>query len=481
MDLADFLSLMRRRWFVVLAVGLAGVAVGVVYTLVATPKYVAVAELLVSTTGGTSTADLAQGSEYAQQQAANYALVATKEVVLDPVIHSQHLDMTVDELSREVSASASLDSSLVSVSVEDSSPSRSAAIANAVTDSLAELVGELGPTGRDAGVDVRLTTVQRATTPVLPSSPKVNLIGGTGFIVGIIAGLAFVVLKEMMGAKIRSPEQINQLFDLPVLGSIGFDRRALSSPVLVDEKSWSMRGEAFRKLRTNLRFLRAGSANNVFVVTSSVPGEGKTSTCVNLAQTLAASGRSVVLVECDLRKPSLGQYLDQEDSVGLTTILADDRSLESSLQEWVAGGFSVLFAGEVPPNPSELLDSDATQMVLEELQDSFDVVLIDTPPVLSVTDATVLAGRYGGAILVTACGRVGVRDLGTAVETLRMSGTHVLGVVANFTSVPRRDRYRSAYSSQAVPVKQNHGVSDPDANGARRGRTRGMVEQGLAD
>lgn len=446
MDSRSFWLLLRRRWMVVVAVGLLGVILGSAYAITATPQYVAESELFVATVGADNTADLAQGSTYSQQQARNYAVVATRQAVLEPVISSLGLDLSVNQLSGMVSASVPLNTSLISISVTDTSPTRASAIANGVATSLTKVVTGLVPKRSDGTSPVRLETVQNATTPAHPSAPNAKLAVLFGLLAGLVAGIGLILIAELVGAKIRTPDQVTELFGVPLLGSIAYDREAVSRPIVTQERGLSLRGEEFRQIRTNLHFVHAGDAKKIFVLTSSVPNEGKSSTTVNLAATLAASGSSVVVVEADLRNPSIGRYLDMEDSIGFTTVLAGDVTLDDALQPWGPDGLQVLMAGQVPPNPSELLGSEHARELVEELRQRFDIVIIDTPPLLPVTDAAIVARMYGGAIIVVGCGRVEVRDLRKTVEALSASGSPILGAIVNLAPITHKERYQRAYA-----------------------------------
>jgi capsular exopolysaccharide synthesis family protein len=262
---------------------------------------------------------------------------------------------------------------------------------------------------------------------------------------GLVVGLGFIILRELTSAKIRTADQLKQL-GLTLLGTIVYDRGSANNP-LVSQRGFSpVRAEEFKQVRTSLRFLQADERHKVFVVTSAIPGEGKSVTAANLAITLAASGSAVCLVEADLRKPSLSNYFDLEGAVGLTTVLAHDSDVDDALQPWGNDRLQILLSGRIPPNPSELLSSAHAQQVFATLRDRFDVVVIDCPPLLPVTDAAILARYFGGAVLVVGSGRVEARELRKAMETLKAAGTPVLGAILNLAPARILGRFRAAYS-----------------------------------
>jgi receptor protein-tyrosine kinase len=187
-------------------------------------------------------------------------------------------------------------------------------------------------------------------------------------------------------------------------------------------------------MRTNLQFLSVDDPPRVIVVTSSAPSEGKSTTAINLALSLAEAENSVVLVDGDLRRPTVSKYLDLVSAVGFSTVLSGAVPLSDVLQDTKFPRLTVLAAGATPPNPSELLGSHAAKRTLEELRSRFDFVIVDSPPLLAVTDAAVLATNADGALVMTRFGETKHEQLAHAVRSLRDAGANVLGAV--FTLVP---------------------------------------------
>jgi len=456
MDQRAVWVLLRSRWPLILAIALLGPLAGAAYSLLTTPSYTATSELFVATVDSDNSSDLAQGSDYSQQQARNYSVVASRDVVLSPVIKALDLHTSSAQLARQISVTVPLNTSLISIAVSDESPVEAARIANSTASSLNTVVGHLVPKRSDGTSPVRLEVVQSAVVPSHPTSPNTKLAIIVGFVIALLLGTALVLLRELAGAKVRTPEQLRQLFAFPDLGKVVYDR-GTSQHTVAEVASGSLRAESYRQIRTNLRFLHADLTHKVFVVSSSVPGEGKTTTSINIAATLAAAGSRVVLVEADLRRPTVASYLDLEGTVGLTTVLAGQISLEDALQTWGPDGLHVLLAGQIPPNPSELLASDHAARVFDRLRGQFDVVIIDCPPIAPVTDATLLAALFGGVVLVVGCGRVEVRELRRSAETLSATGSPVLGTISNFAPQTRKERYLGAYGAYAQPSPKETG------------------------
>ena len=192
--------------------------------------------------------------------------------------------------------------------------------------------------------------------------------------------------------------------------------------------------EAYKSLRTNLEFLSTSGNCKTILITSSVPEEGKSNVALNLAMTLTASGNRVVLVDCDLRKATISRYLRiPRNHTGLTNVITskDEGALAAALVRVKDSGITVLTAGTIPPNPTELLSTPMTEKIFASLQKAFDYVIIDTPPVSVVTDAAVLCGIADGVLLVVRPGVTTIQSAQLSKKNLEAVNAHILGVVMN--------------------------------------------------
>jgi capsular exopolysaccharide synthesis family protein len=219
----------------------------------------------------------------------------------------------------------------------------------------------------------------------------------------------------------------------------------------VHEDAQSPRSEAFRQLRTNLQFVDVDRPRKVILVTSSMPGEGKTTTLLNLAIALASAGTRVLVIDADLRRPKASDLLGLDRTVGLTSVLAGRVRPEQVIQPWGGGVFDVLAGGPLPPNPSELLASNHMHVLLAELRERYDTILIDAPPLLPVTDAAAVAPATDGAILICSFKKTTRSQVESAVQALSAVSAPLLGTVFNMvpSSGPRAyAQYNSYYRSQ---------------------------------
>ena len=200
--------------------------------------------------------------------------------------------------------------------------------------------------------------------------------------------------------------------------------------------------EAFRTLRTNLQFASVDKELRSILVTSAEPGARKSSTLANLAVTMAQAEKRVILVDCDLRKPSLHELFGLENEIGLVTMMLKDKALENPpLQETGVSGLWFLASGPLPPRPSDLLGSKRMERIIEILQDKADILLFDAPPVLAVTDASILATKIDGVLLVTSAGRTKREQVKDAMAQLERVNAHIVGTVLNNVEVSGRRGY----------------------------------------
>lgn len=276
---------------------------------------------------------------------------------------------------------------------------------------------------------VKIETIEPAVAPTSPSSPRTDFNVVLGLLTGLLVGIAAAVLRSVLDTRVRGSKDIESVTDKPILGGISVDPAVKKRPLIVHVEPHTQQAELYRALRTNLQFVNLASTSRCFVITSSVPGEGKTITASNLGIVLAEAGSSVALVDGDLRLPRIAQTMGLEGVVGLTDVLIGRAELHDVLQPWGRGSLYVLPAGQVPPNPSELLGSGAMVSLLESLSQTFDYVLIDAPPLLPVTDAAILSKLAGGTIVISATGRTTRSQLQSALGRLEHIGARVAGIV----------------------------------------------------
>ena len=305
------------------------------------------------------------------------------------------------------------------------------------------LAGQTRSTLLDNYEEARLTDLARASSisivepavaPDTPSEPRMALNIMLGAVVGLMGGVGLAFLLENLDLAIYSPDELEEGAQAPLLGSVPnlkAPRKFRSAPLLLRRNGQSSAGEAFRVLRTNVLSLGSEKPPRTLLITSIEPGAGKTTVLANLAVALAQSGRKVIAVDSDFRRPCLDKVFGVPDEFGLSNVIFERGKFGSGLRETKVPGVRVLTSGPLPPNPAEVLGLSQTRDLITELATGADIVLLDSPPLLGFTDAVVLASMVDGVVLVVARGRVSGGQIQKAVAQLVKVGAKHLGFIFN--------------------------------------------------
>ena len=441
MDLLGYLRALRKNWWIVLVVTVIGVGVSAALVSQSTPKYVSNMSFFVNTNQSTPSGLLA-GDQYAQQRVDSYSILVTQErlanlVLSDPAVKKVLADtgvsMTAGDVAGEITASGQTNTVILSVQVTDTSTQRAQVIATSLATQFVELVKVIDPA-------VELQVIAGPTLRNGQVSPKTSLDLSLGFLVGLALGIAVAVLRDRVSTGVKSAEILRKTTRYPVLGEIRRDRSAKAVPLVVKGARRSPRIEAYRQLRTSLQFVGVEAAVRVILVTSAVANEGKSVIAGNLAMVFADTEQRVLLVEADLRRPKVNEYFGLEGAVGLSDVLAGQVELEDVLQPWGDRGLMVLPSGSIPPNPSELLGGRTMGTLMKTLRTKFDVIVVDSPPLLPVTDAAVTSTHADGVLMVVRAGKTSRKDIEKAVRVLASVDARLFGWVLNMVPVKGRSR-----------------------------------------
>jgi non-specific protein-tyrosine kinase len=298
----------------------------------------------------------------------------------------------------------------------------------------------------DKGVNV-MTVIEEAPLPSVPIGPQWMMQVVLAAAIGMLLALGAAFAIEYLDDTLKSPEEMARITGLTTLGAI--TRITGDSP---SEKLITLRhpkspiSEAYRVMRTNLQFSALDHPLKSLVVTSPNPVEGKSTTLANLGVVMAQAGKSVVLVDSDLRRPILHRIFQIPNKEGLTDVLLQEEPLiDGHLQETGVDNLRVLTSGPLPPNPSELLGSQKMRRLIEQLKTEADVLVFDTPPALPVTDAAVLATQTDGVLVVADAGKTRRAAARQAVENLRQVGANILGAALNRLSLRHSGAYYYYY------------------------------------
>ncbi|RMB61886.1 polysaccharide biosynthesis tyrosine autokinase [Tessaracoccus antarcticus] len=456
MELQQYLLIVRRYWRSAIATLLLCVVIAAAVTLTQKPTYTASAALFLAVESGDTAGDLAQGATYAERQVKSFVSVATTAVVLQPVIDELKLDMTSTQLGKKLTVTSPTATTLIDVTSTDGDPAQAALLANTVADSLQKAVEKLSPAGVNGAKLVTATAIDPALAPTQPTAPRPTVNLALGLVLGMLLGVGQAVLRSVLDTRVRTVDDLENLTEAPLLGAIGHVDAPSDRALETEGQHWS-NAEAYRRLRTNVGFVGLGGERRPsMVVTSSVGAEGKTETVVNLARVLAQAGESVLLIDADLRRPQVANRMRLDSEFGLSEVLSGKGSLQDMVIDVVPGSLAVLPAGTVPPNPSELLGSEAMAHLLATVERQYDHVLFDAPPLLPVTDAVVLAGQTAGAIMVARSGKVKRPEFEAAVGLLESGSVTLLGVVLNDAPANGSGSYGGYYAEYtSVPASDS--------------------------
>lgn len=513
-SLRTYLAIFRQRKWWVLGIALIGLSGSLAFSLVQQKQYSATAQILVQPSGGT----VAIGS--AQQPVTPTDVQTEMQLVTSAPVQKRVRHQLGSE--PDVAASQIGQTNIIAITATSPFPARAAVIANTyakafvsycqavATTNLAnaeaqlrtqissiqdqlkplhkgtnansvsevtallnqeavikEQLAQMQVTGAIATSEVELVTP--AQIPVSPSSPSAVRNSLLGLSAGLILGIAAAFLCDNLDDTLTSKETTEEAAGSLVLAMVPMvpSWRKRNQPVVVSTSEPASPGaEAFRSLRTSLQFARQERQVRSLVVTSPAASEGKSSTLANLGVVFAQAGERVVLVSCDLRRPRLGDFFGLSEHAGFTSILLGQQSVKEALRP-VPGHerLWILPAGEIPHNPAEMLNGADTQEIFATLRASFDLVLIDSPPVLPVTDAVVLSKQADAVLMVVAAGQTRRGDLQRAAEKLRQVNAALLGAVLNEVTKQSGYGYGYGYSHGSYVTRVPATSPAPHPNG----------------
>lgn len=312
-----------------------------------------------------------------------------------------------------------------------------------------------------------VTQVEPATVPVYPVSPRARTNTILAAIVGMLLAGGIVFLIEALDDTLRDPEETARQLGLPILGLIARYNMPDELPVTISEPRAPV-SEAFRSLRTNIQFASVDRSIHSLLVTSPSPSDGKSTVVVNLGVVMAQGGRSCVLIDSDLRRPRIHKLLRVSNRRGICELFVQPQvNLNGMVQKTEVPNLHVLTTGSLPPNPSELLGSEKMLEIIHQVEGHSDLVIVDSPPVLAVTDASVLAPRMDGVLLVVKPGVTKFMAVKQAVEQLRRVGANVIGIVLNEVEF-KRSRYY--YKSYYYSYYETSPYSEPGSGNGRKAK-----------
>lgn len=467
LDFKQFLMVLRRRWLSIMALLLVALSISATFTFTRTPLYESRTRIFLSV-DVRDTTDAYAASLFASGRASSYADLASSTELASRVIDQLNLDMTSEALANDISAEVVESTSLIEMRVLNEDPQDAQLIADAATSEFIKYIADLETPSEDGVSQIRAQVTDEASLDRGQVSPDVVLNLVVAAVIGLLLGVALAVAREILDRTIRTADHVGELTDSPVLASIGFDNDIKAAPLLTDLGGFAARTEAFRLLRTNLQFIDLDHPPRCLVITSAVPGEGKTMTSTNLAVALAQTGRNTLIIDADLRRPRVASTLGLDPAIGLTTALVGKTEIHDAIQVHEPSGLHVLASGAKPPNPTEILQSKITHDLIRRLRSSYDMVIIDAPPLLPVADASVLSPQADGVILVVRHGKTTKDQVQEAINRMNQVGARLYGVVVNMVAKRAVGSYYYYYYEETGPAGRQATSGNSEARGRRR-------------
>lgn len=471
MKVRDGLQPLRSGWWLAALGVLLGLAAAQLVIHVSTPLYESSTELFVGAQGTpapTSTDPLAAaytGSLFTQQRVASYVQFIQGERLSSEVIDELGLPMTPGELTGSVTGTVLPSTVILRVSVTDPSPRRAQAIAASYGRHFITDVTALEKPDPASPSAVKVSTVEAATYNPSAVSPNTLRDYGLGALLGLLLGLALAALRWRTRATVQGVDDVEAAVGAPALAAVTRDRRLEQRPFADLLEPNTPGPEEIRQLRIRIDPPRGSGSPGIVVVTSAERGAGATTVAAQLATALARAGRTVLLVDADLRHPALSRQLDLSSAEGLADVLAGTADETAVIRESGAGRPAVLAAGNAPEGPEsgDLFAAPKMRALLDTLCSAYDAVVIDAPPVLPGGEVGGIGALADGCLLVTRYGSTRRNRLAEAARTLSWYGVDLLGAV--LTGVPERRAvargHRLRYAPDPARTMERTGTVSP--------------------
>lgn len=437
-SIQEIFQILKKRSVLILSLtAIAMIIVGIISFFLITPTYEASSQILVNQSDKGN--NLYDSNEVATnvQLIKTYSVIIKSPTVLEKVKDELDLDLTIDELNEKISVSSEDDSQIMNITVDDESIELAVKIANKTAEVFQEEIVDI--MNVDNVTIITKAKVKGNETPIKPNR-MMNI--AIAAVVGLMAGVGLAFLLEFLDNTLKTEKDIETHLNLPIIGVISkLNNKTKESQVLIMNNKQSAFAEQYRTIRTNIEYAGIDHKIKSIMVTSAAPGDGKSTTAANLAIVFAQEGRKVLLLDVDLRKPTVHQRFNVDNHIGLTTVLRKKASVNQVISHTEVENLSILTSGPIPPNPAEMLTSEAMGNLLETLFQQFDLVILDVPPLLAVSDAQILSKYCDAATLVVSSAETETEQALKGKKILESTNTKLIGVILNKKKESKDDYY----------------------------------------
>ncbi len=470
MTVLDFVRLSRHNIWLLIASVIVGLLLATGYTATQPVLYKASSTGYLVAGDSETVNNAFSGSTLAQQRLQSYVPIVQTRRVANGIIEITGSKLSAPQIAGRLQASVIENTTLLKIEAIGASREEAQTLADAAIKSTAKEITELEKIGSpNAPSIVKLVPFENALLPSAPYTPDWRRNVGLGAAAGLLIGYLFAFIRRGLDTRLRSKKEVEEIVGKAVVGVVPQDKAFVRQRAGSGLSSLGVTGEAMRQIRTNLRYVNVDNPPRAIVVTSALPGEGKSTIASNLARVLADSGQRTLVIDADLRRPVQHKVFNSDAAIGLTQVLAGEITVTDAIQPGDHANLFVLTSGRIPPNPSELAGSKRMRHLIEHLSEDY-LVIIDAPPMLPVTDAGLLGASSDGVLLVTHIGKTYREQLSHAVENCQQVRVPILGCVINQASKKNMGSVHYGYGHSYGSYNQSNYYADEDS-GKRRGRS----------
>lgn len=440
-SIREIVGVLKAYWKMILVITLcATILSGFISFFVVKPQYDASTKIFIGKEGeGEEAYDEGDIAMYQKLTKTYIEIIKTRDLI-EKSLDKGDSGLTVNQVLGGLTVINVEDTQIIEIKFRYKDPVVAKEILESITEEIIEVSNNLVLNGSIRVVD----HVRVPNTSVSPNK-KMNVL--LSFFLGIFISVAIAFLREYMDNTYKNAEQLEQDLETPVIGSIPMRKGGKANEYILETSASSMAMENYRALRTNIQYSSIDRKFKVLIITSSDHGEGKTTISGNLALCLAAEERKVILLDCDLRTPSIHKAFGLSNDIGLSDVVVEKAPISMAMQDF-SNNLTILTSGKLPPNPADILGSNAMVEVLEKLKEDFDYLVIDTPPIQAFADAQILSTKADGTILVVRAEKTHKDLVYNTLNLIKKVNSKVIGIVINGLEVEKNNYYHTESHSE---------------------------------